>query len=502
VRRLAVAEELIIVASAAGEDLLALMGLCWRTVDLFHLGDRRAVRGLHELRERADQMGCLSIRYVADAMEVMLLIRDGRLDDAEEKALECFDLGTRVGDADAEGYLGAHLATIRWLQGRDAEALGAVEQLADSPTLNPSEFAFQATIAATAARLGKHDQARDVLDRLTAPGLASLPESSTWLPGMLAIVETCLALGEGGLARQAYDLLLPYAGLPIAPSLAVTCFGSVHRALGLAATAFGDIDLAIRHLRQALRANRLLGNRPVTAVTMADLAYALARRSARHDRTRARDLLARALAEAQRMGMRTWASEWTQRRRELSTLDASIVREQRHWVLSLGEHRAVVVDRLGVRYLAELLSHPDQQITVLELAGGAPASRLDSFGAQPVLDRMARAAYRRRAAELTEAVAAADARGDSPGSTRLRAELDALLDQLRQGTGKGGRARAFADAHERARTSVRKAIKRAIDEITSADPEIGSLLAETIATGATCCYTPDPHQPVKWTCVP
>src|SRR5207248_11323623 len=42
--RLALAEELIAVAAPAGEGLLALLGLCWRTVDLFHLGDTRATR--------------------------------------------------------------------------------------------------------------------------------------------------------------------------------------------------------------------------------------------------------------------------------------------------------------------------------------------------------------------------------------------------------------------------------------------------------------------------
>jgi tetratricopeptide (TPR) repeat protein len=490
-QRLAMAEELIAVASAAGEDLLALMGLCWRTTDLFHLGDPRAVRDLNELTERADILGCMSIRYIAEAMDVMLLIRAGRFDEAEDKALKCFELGTLVGDADAETFLGAHLVTLRWLQGRDAEILSLVEQIADSPLLNPAEFAFQATIASTSARLGKHDQARAVLDRLTVPGLAALPESSTWLAGMLAVVETCLVLGEPLLARQAYDLLLPYAALPVTPSLAVTCFGSAHRPLGLAALAFGDTDLAIRHLGEALRANRLLGNHPVTAVTLADLGQALVRRSARHDRARARDLLARARDEARRMGMHTWAESWGIQHDQLSTLEAVIVREGRHWALRLGDHRAVVADRRGVRYLAELLIRPGKQIKVLELTGGG---ELESFAAQPVLDSAARAAYRRRVKELTELI-----EDDPDGAPRHRAELGALLEQLRQDTGIGGRSRAFADAHERARTSVRKAIKRAIDEITHVEPEIGALLAETVTTGATCCYTPHPDHPVRWT---
>ena len=55
-QRLALAEELVGVASAAGDGLLGLMGLCWRTVDLFLLGDPTAERALAELRSRADAL--------------------------------------------------------------------------------------------------------------------------------------------------------------------------------------------------------------------------------------------------------------------------------------------------------------------------------------------------------------------------------------------------------------------------------------------------------------
>ena len=48
--------------------------------------------------------------------------------------------------------------------------------------------------------------------------------------------------------------------------------------------------------------------------------------------------------------------------------------------------------------------------------------------------------------------------------------------------------RSFADAPERARTAVRKAIKRAIDEIAAANPAIGEHLAQRVETGSTCCY--------------
>jgi hypothetical protein len=495
--RLALAEEQIAVASAAGEGMLALVGLCWRTVDAFHTGDGRGPQLLAELRERAEFMGCLSVLYIVEAMEVMLLIRAGRLDEAEAKAYACLEVGTKAGDADALAYLGAHLMTIRWLQARDTEMLVTVEQIAESPTLNPAEFAFAATVASLAARAGQHDRARTILDRVSAPGLAALPESSTWLAGMLSIVEAAYVLGDSRRARAAYELLTPYADLPITPSLAVTCFGSVERVLGLAALTFGDVDRAVDHLDRAVTANRILGNRPVTAVTTADLANALLHRQAAGDRERAATLLATARSEAEAMGLAARVAAYADQLAGLTERVATIHRRGRHWTLTVGDRSAVVADRLGVRYLAQLLTNPRLAIPALQLAGAAP--ELAAHAPQPVLDERARAAYRRRVAELTEAIADADAAGEALSAKRLQAELDALLDELRRVTGKRRRSRDFVDPAERARTAVRKAIKRAIDEIAATEPAISALLRETVTTGATCSYTPDPARPLRWT---
>ncbi|HEY7483642.1 MAG TPA: AAA family ATPase [Streptosporangiaceae bacterium] len=498
--RLELAEELIAVASPAGEGMLALMGLCWRAVDLFHLGDRRAPRALAELREHADALNCRSVLYVADVIDTMLLIRAGRLAEAETKAMSSYELGTQVGDADALGYLGAHLVTIRWLQDRDAEMLTMVEDIVDSPTLVTTEFAFQATVAGVAARAGEHDKARLVLDKLTASGVANLPESSTWLAGMQTIAETAYLIGDPDLAREAYELLAPYAELPIMPSLAVTCLGSAERPLGLAALAFGRPDLAIEHLDRAVAANRLLGNLPVTAIAMTDLAEALLRRGHAADRERAVELLAAARQDAAALGMTARSAAWQGRLHDLAARSATIRRQGRHWQLALDGHHAIVPHRIGMTYLARLLTNPGQEISALELAVDAtsPVASLTASTHQPMIDDQARAAYRRRAAELTDELAEAERNADLARAERLRAELEALVDELERVSAKGGRTRTFADPQERARTAVRKAIKRAIDEITTVDPTTGNLLQSSVTTGTTCCYTPDPEQPLTW----
>ncbi|MET7457638.1 hypothetical protein ABZT03_38475 [Streptomyces sp. NPDC005574] len=51
---------------------------------------------------------------------------------------------------------------------------------------------------------------------------------------------------------------------------------------------------------------------------------------------------------------------------------------------------------------------------------------------------------------------------------------------------------------ERARVAVRKAIAAAPDRIQRHDPTLARLLRETIRTGASCRYDPDPGRPVTW----
>jgi hypothetical protein len=229
--RLALANELIGVASESGHEFLALMGLCWRAVDLFLLGDGRAGRALEDLRERADALMSQNIVYIIEVLDVMRLIRAGRLDEAVAAAERCYELGIEVGEIDTLGYLCAHLLTIRWIQGRDSEVLELANEAATSPTLVRAEFGFKATAAALAARAGDIEPARAALDHLASGGLAALPRSSTWLPGMVAIVEVAAVLRDVAVAEEAYELLRPFSDLPVMPSLAVVCLGSTERAL-------------------------------------------------------------------------------------------------------------------------------------------------------------------------------------------------------------------------------------------------------------------------------
>lgn len=506
--RLGLADELVRVASEAGHGVLALMGLCWRAVDLFLLGDPGAGRALAALRERTDALASQNIAYIVDALDVMLLARAGRLAEAEAAAQRCYELGVAVGEADALAYLGAHMLAIRWAQGRDTELLDLAEGVAASPSLVQAEFAFRATAAALAARAGHHDRAAATLADLRRDGLAALPTSSTWLAGMTAVVEVAVALDDATAAREAYDLLAPHADLPVMPSLGVVCLGSTQRPLGLAALAVGDIDRAVEHLEAAVTANRRLGNRPATAIVRADLAGALACRGGPGDATRAAAELRTAVDAGEQMGLTGRVTAW---RDTLAGLDRPsgppgaatarrgvIARHGRGWRVAADGREALVPDLVGMRRLAELLTSPGQAVPAVVLAGGDAGATAGPQVRQEVLDATARHAYAERARELAAEVDQAEQAHDLGRAERLRVELDALVDHLESAAGLGGRARAFTDDAERARTAVRKSLKRAIDQVTSADPVIGSLLQDAVETGTTCTYRPRPGAEVSW----
>jgi len=110
----------------------------------------------------------------------------------------------------------------------------------------------------------------------------------------------------------------------------------------------------------------------------------------------------------------------------------------------------------------------------------------------------AKANYRHRLTELHEELQAAKALGRIARAEAAEQEIQALMAELAHATGLGGRDRRAASAAERARQSVSRAIKLAVDKITGHLPELGHHLARSIKTGTYCCYTPDPQGAITW----
>jgi hypothetical protein len=500
--RLELAAELVRTASAAGDGVLTLMGLMWRTVDLYLSGRSEADRSFAELRQRADALGVASVRLVVQNIEVMQLLRAGRFDDAERAAEACLHEGERIGDVDAVAWYGGQIMARRWFEGSAASLLPLARELASSPMLPMTNHVFTAAWAAVAAEAGHLDDARTALERLrSGGGLAGIMQSSTLLVTLFGVVEAAARVGDADMAAEAYAVLRPYADLPVMGSLAVVCFGSVERSLGIAARTTGGLQPAIDHLERAVTANRRLGNRPMYVISQADLADALFERDITGDRDRAAALLAGAVEAADLLGLEARAAAWRGRLVELSPTGGGdtrtdvgrLARVGDHWEIAASGERAVVPNTLGVQYVARLLGQPGRPMTVGELSGRtAGESRHD------VLDGAAKDAYRRHITELRAGIDEADADADLARAAMLRIEFDAVIDELRRTLRPGGRSRAFAGADERARTSVQKAIRRTLDRLAADAPQLAGGLRRAIRTGTDCVFEPVDGVPSRW----
>lgn len=491
--RVALADEMVTVSAEAGEPALAVIGLCWRAVHLYLAGDLRADRALATLRSRDEAMPCLAVTYQRRVLDVMTAVRAGHLAEAEQLAHECLTLGEAVGDADALAYFGAHLLLIRWFQGRDDEMLELFAGLATAPTLDDVDYTFDAAHAALATRCGRFELAASLLERLRRLDLTTLPRRSTWMTALMGVIVAAAAIDDRDLAAVAYDLMAPYGHLPVMPSFAVIDFGAADHFLGLAARCLGRHDDAVAHFERAVTTNARTGNLPLVCIGRVELADTLAGRGAGGDHERALQLLDRAAAEGDALGLTELCRRWRLRRDELArassaTRTLTLRRLTHGWALHGGDAELALPDMVGLHHLADLLAAPGREIPAVVLAGGASAPKELAAG-QEVLDESARRAFRQRVHALTARIDDARERDDAPGLGRAQDELDAVVAELRSLT-RHGRSRRFADADERARTAVRKAIVRAIEVVTELDAGTGEHLRRCVSTGTRCVYDP------------
>jgi non-specific serine/threonine protein kinase len=144
-----------------------------------------------------------------------------------------------------------------------------------------------------------------------------------------------------------------------------------------------------------------------------------------------------------------------------------------------------------MRYLARLVASPGHELHALDLVVGDgrgvvtndpdPAA-VGGGDAGTVLDPQAKAAYRRRLEQLRES-------GEPSGA--VRQEIDFLEAELGAAVGLGGRDRRVASDAERARQSVTRAIKDAVDRLADVDAGLGRHLRDAVRTGIYSSYAPE-----------
>jgi hypothetical protein len=517
--RLAAAEEVVRLATAAGDRRLLFEAHVWLGCDLLEAGDVAAAdAAMGACRRLEADLPTPAWTWQIAVYDGTRALLDGRFADAEQAIARAGEVGERARGTAARIYA----AVQSFLLGRECGTLAQLEPVVRRGSIDMPDR--RARLAVLAAELGRADETRAVLERAPPGALTAHRRNILELTELCCLVPPCALLRDAERAAALYERLAPFADHIHVRGVAGGCDGSVSRHLGVLATVLERWEDGERHFRGALERNARLGSPPLVARTRVEYAELLLARDAPGDRSRAAELLEPALATAHDLGMRT-LEERARRLRKRPGAGAVprgadvgtgvLRREGDVWAIERAGAAVRVRDSKGLRHLARLLAEPGQEIAALELLGVThaterrPAPADDALEAHPatddhagpLLDPQAKSAYRARLAELQEELDEAERWHDGERSTRARIEIDALIRELAAAVGLGGRDRNAAARAERARMSVSKAIRTAVRRIAEHDPELGDHLSKAVRTGTFCAYAPDARAAVRWTVI-
>jgi DNA-binding CsgD family transcriptional regulator/tetratricopeptide (TPR) repeat protein len=293
--------EAVEIGEALGDTAIVAEAMGWRVPTFIALGDLdSARREIAALRANAEQTAQPWMLHVAEHYGSSIALCDGRLEEAEIRALASNDWSRLLSGADAAGVHGIQMFNLRREQGRLAELAPVIRILASHADRGGP---WRPGLAALLVELGMDAQARRELDRVVADGLEPFRES-LWLAALTYLTDACAALGDEATAALVYPELEPLTGTNVMIGHGVACNGAADRYLGMLATTLGEWDRAEEHFERGMELNRRMG-----AVTwLAHTAYEYARLLLARDpgqRGRAGALLGEAAMLAERIGMPT-----------------------------------------------------------------------------------------------------------------------------------------------------------------------------------------------------
>ncbi len=282
-----------------GSREIVLHGLKCELHARFELGDfdasRAVAAALGDLAAQIQQPEYIRLRCMWDSLVAGI---EGRYADAEEHAAEAAAILERTEHPQLYAlYVGLSLPW-RWLQGR-MEELRPLLELGKTGRASAGETALTAWVA---SEIGEEDQARALLDGLSAADVAAGDRNFHWWFLVVGLVQTSLNLEDVTWAKALYDITVPYAGHNCRGGQA-TFLGAAALHLGALALLLGRDEDARVHLEAALARHRSMGARPFVAVTEHMLAAALRRHPTCPDVARAEQLDRQATATATELGV-------------------------------------------------------------------------------------------------------------------------------------------------------------------------------------------------------
>jgi len=290
--RLVLAEELVALGRETGDEIAVLKGLDWLVTDRTEAADVAGCRRAEqEFTALAEQLGIPAFCWLPHIWSAATAADEGRFDDVAAHLSDARRIGGPTGDPNVELFAGSiEEFTLVMLTGSFAAVdLALMERLAMA---SPVKRHWYCSLGWFTAARGETDAARVWVERCVDGDLDSLGVDMNWLSAMQELGEASAILGDETLARAIYDRLLPYAGRRITSMRAVTRLVVVDHALGRLAGAFGDLDLAARHLRRAVQRHRTFNWPPHVAASAGALAGVLEHRDGPGDAQEAATLRA------------------------------------------------------------------------------------------------------------------------------------------------------------------------------------------------------------------
>jgi hypothetical protein len=271
---LTVADEIVTLAEAAGDQERALEGRHHRVGALMHIGDISAAeRELDALLQIAQTLRQPSMLRFASTCAALLAEFRGDYEAAEDRIFEALAYAGEAQAGDITSTM-IQLYVLRREQGR-------LDEIADAVGLflqrDPSRLLYRCMLVDLNVRVGRPDAARLQLAELGSRGFAPLAQDNEGIFAMALLSESCRALNDAAHAAELYELLLPYDGRN-ATSYPEISAGAVSRYLALLAETCNRPGDARRHYQDALVQNERMGASPWLAHTQSDYEAFNARR--------------------------------------------------------------------------------------------------------------------------------------------------------------------------------------------------------------------------------
>ena len=221
--------------------------------------------------------------------------------DAEQQAYAAYQVGTAGSDPDAATVLGAHIAMIRWDQGRMEEVAAAMQQFVEAQPHNPT---WRAALAGAFCELDRLDEGREHFAVIASQGF-NIGQNWSWnsCGDMVLSANACAQLRDRNAAVVLYRYLEPFVGQIAMTANIVISYGPFAGPCGMLAALLERWDEAERHFSTALAMNERIGARPWVVRTRRSHAEMLLDRNAPGDAERARDLIDATRVEAEQLGM-------------------------------------------------------------------------------------------------------------------------------------------------------------------------------------------------------